>query len=69
MPQVCSSCQYYDAEGEAHKAFVLPQKDPAFYDTFLDTYNVIELVKSRVKSMQQLRRTRLLHQFLRQEPK
>ena len=39
---------YFDAEGEAHKAFVLPQKDPAYYDTFIDTYNVVELVKSRV---------------------
>ena len=39
---------YFDREGEAHKAFVLPQRDPAFYDTFMDTYNVLELVKSRV---------------------
>jgi len=39
---------YFDSEGEAHKAFVLPQKDPAFFDTFVDTYNVVELVKSRV---------------------
>jgi hypothetical protein len=39
---------YFDKEGEAYKAFVLPQKDPAFYDTFIDTYNVVELVKSRV---------------------
>ena len=39
---------YFDTEGEVHKAFVLPQKDPAFYDTFVDTYNVVELVKSRV---------------------
>ena len=39
---------YFDAQGQAHKAFVLPQKDPARYDTFLDTYNVLELVKSRV---------------------
>jgi len=39
---------YFDTEGEAHKAFVLPQEDPAFYDTFIDTYNVVELVKSRV---------------------
>ena len=37
-----------DTVGEAHKAFVLPQKDPAFFDTFIDTYNVVELVKSRV---------------------
>ena len=39
---------YFDAEGEAHKAFVVPQKDPAYYDTFVDSYNVLELVKSRV---------------------
>ena len=39
---------YFDALGQAHKAFVLPQKDPAYYDTFMDTYNVLELVKSRV---------------------
>jgi WD40 repeat protein len=39
---------YFDTQGEAHKAFVLPQKDPAYYDTFIDTYNVVELVKSRV---------------------
>ena len=39
---------YFSADGEAHKAFVLPQKDPSYYETFLDTYNVVELVKSRV---------------------
>ena len=39
---------YFDVNGQAHKAFVLPQKDPAYYDTFVDTYNVVELVKSRV---------------------
>ena len=39
---------YFDTQGKAHKAFVLPQKDPAFFDTFIDTYNVVELVKSRV---------------------
>jgi len=39
---------YFDEHGEAHKAFVLPQKDPAYYDTFLDTYNVVELVTSKV---------------------
>ena len=39
---------YFDTKGEAHKAFVLPQEDPAFHDTFIDTYNVVELVKSRV---------------------
>lgn len=40
---------YFDSEGRAHKAFVLPQKDPAYYDTFTDTYNVVELVKSKVE--------------------
>ncbi|MFA6110204.1 MAG: hypothetical protein WDA75_15680 [Candidatus Latescibacterota bacterium] len=40
---------YFDTQGEAHKAFVLPQEDPAYYDTFTDTYNLLELVTSRVK--------------------
>jgi len=35
---------YIDANGREHKPFVLPQKDPAFYDTWLKTYNVPELV-------------------------
>ena len=39
---------YFDRDGQAHKAFVLPQKDPEFYNDFVDTYNVVELVKSRV---------------------
>jgi len=39
---------YFDTHGQAHKAFVLPQRDPGYYDTFIDTYNVVELVKSRV---------------------
>jgi len=39
---------YFDTQGQAHKAFVLPQKDPKFYDTFVDTYNIVEMVKSRV---------------------
>ncbi|MFV1966150.1 MAG: TolB family protein [Pirellulaceae bacterium] len=39
---------YFDTAGRAHKAFILPQGNPAFYDTFMNTYNVVELVKSRV---------------------
>ena len=35
---------YIDAEGNARKAFVLLQKDPDFYASFLKTYNVPELV-------------------------
>jgi len=40
---------YFDAQGRTHKAFVLPQDDPAYYDTFIDTYNALELVKSKVR--------------------
>ena len=39
---------YFDSSGRAHKAFVLPQRDPGHYDTFTDTYNVLELIRSRV---------------------
>ena len=39
---------YFDAEGNDHKAVLLPQEDPAFYDTFTDTYNVVELLKSKI---------------------
>jgi Tol biopolymer transport system component len=39
---------YFDAQGRTHKAFVLPQEDPEYYDTFIDTYNALELVKSKV---------------------
>jgi len=40
---------YFGADGTAHKAFLLPQEDPAWYDTFTDTYNILELVTSRVE--------------------
>jgi len=39
---------YFDAEGRAHKPFVLPQKDGDFYESFLKTYNVPELVTGPV---------------------
>jgi len=39
---------YIDQSGKAGKPFLLPQKDPDFYDTFLFSFNVPELVKSRV---------------------
>ena len=35
---------YIDAGGEAHKPFVLPQKNPRYYETCLRTYNTPELV-------------------------
>ncbi len=39
---------YVDEEGRAHKPFLLPQKDPAFYDSLLLTYNLPELVRRPV---------------------
>jgi hypothetical protein len=39
---------YFDPDGKAHKPFLLPQKDPEFYNTFLKTYNVPELITSAV---------------------
>ncbi|MEK7686655.1 MAG: cytochrome C biosynthesis protein [Verrucomicrobiota bacterium] len=43
---------YVDREGNFHKPFLLPQKDPAFYDSFLKTYNVPELVTGPVQVSQ-----------------
>lgn len=34
---------YIDRTGKAHKPFVLPQKDPSFYDNTLKSFNVPEL--------------------------
>ncbi len=39
---------YIDSQGREHKPFVLPQRDPAFYDTWLKTYNVPELVSGPI---------------------
>lgn len=40
---------YIDESGKAYKPFILPQKDPAYYDSLLQTYSVPELVKNPVK--------------------
>jgi hypothetical protein len=40
---------YFDNDGKSHKPFLLPQKDPKFYYSFIYNYNVPELVKSAVK--------------------
>ncbi|MBN2410180.1 PD40 domain-containing protein [candidate division KSB1 bacterium] len=34
---------YFDESGRDYKPFILPQKDPVFYETFFKTYNVPEL--------------------------
>jgi len=39
---------YFDKNGKAHKAFVLPQKDPLFYKYFMKNYNIPELITGRV---------------------
>jgi hypothetical protein len=45
-PFIC----YLDTNGTAHKPFVLPQKDPDFYSTFLKVYNVPEMIKGKVET-------------------
>ncbi|MFA5238697.1 MAG: cytochrome C biosynthesis protein [Phycisphaerae bacterium] len=43
---------YIDKDGKAYKPFILPQKDPAYYDSLLQTYSVPELIASPVKASQ-----------------
>ena len=35
---------YFDTQGKAHKAFAIPQEDPAFYHHYLRSYNVPEFM-------------------------
>jgi len=39
---------HMDSKGSFSKPFLLPQEDPLFYDQFLKSYNIPELVKSKV---------------------
>jgi Tol biopolymer transport system component len=39
---------YVDQTGKAHKPFILPQSDPEFYDSFLKTVSVPELITGPV---------------------
>jgi len=39
---------YFDKDGKSHKPFLLPQKDPRFYYSFINNYNIPELIKSSV---------------------
>jgi hypothetical protein len=48
---------HIDSEGTAHKPFVLPQQDPTYYDSLLETYSVPELVKGPVPAS----KSRLAH--------
>jgi len=40
---------YIDQDGLAHKPFIMPQKDPAFYDSFVLIYNVPEFITGPIK--------------------
>ena len=40
---------YFDRDGRAHKAFLLPQRDPDFNTMLLKSFNVPELTKDAVK--------------------
>ena len=39
---------YVDAQGHAHKPFVLPQQDPRFYDNCLKSFNAPEIGSGRL---------------------
>ena len=40
---------FVDSSGVAHKAFLMPQKDPAFYDKFIKSYNVPEFADAPIR--------------------
>lgn len=39
---------YVDKDGRFHKPFILPQKDPAFYDSYMNIYSLPELATGPV---------------------
>jgi len=41
---------YVDNTGKACKPFLLPQKDPLFYDSLVQAYNIPELIKSPIRT-------------------
>ncbi len=41
---------YINEDGKASKPILLPQKDPEFYDSYIKTYNVPELITSPIKT-------------------
>ena len=41
---------YLDSAGNATKAFLLPQKDPDFYETWIRSFNIPELAKGKTKT-------------------
>jgi len=41
---------YIGKDGKTGKAFLLPQKDPTFYNDFMKSYNIPEIVKGKVNA-------------------
>ncbi len=44
---------YFDEQGNAHKAFILPQEDPAYYESLLQTFNIPELITGPIPQTSQ----------------
>ena len=40
---------YVDEQGKVHKPFLLPQRDPDFYDRFMKSYNIPEFITGEVE--------------------
>jgi dipeptidyl aminopeptidase/acylaminoacyl peptidase len=40
---------YFDENGKTHKPFVMPQKDPAFYESYMVNFNRPEFVTGRIQ--------------------
>ncbi|GHT04951.1 cytochrome c biosynthesis protein [Bacteroidia bacterium] len=41
---------YFDKNGKGHKPFLLPQKDPDYYDFLMKSYNIPEFMTGKVKN-------------------
>ena len=39
---------YFDKEGKTRKPFILPQKEPDFYEGFMKSYNIPEFITSKI---------------------
>ena len=40
---------HVDEQGTFHKPLLLPQQDPAFYDSFIKTFNLPELIREPIR--------------------
>jgi dipeptidyl aminopeptidase/acylaminoacyl peptidase len=40
---------YFDTEGNFHKPFLLPQKDPMYYDFSMKSFNIPEFITGKVR--------------------